>query len=188
MNSSDAVVSYRLGVGRCALPGLVGLLGAALFLNVVLAVEGDPLPPGELGQLGSAALFAVVVLTLLQRRYGVTVTPDALVLVGERHRRIPWAHIQGLEVRRCLGVGQVVVRTVDGRRTVLRAPMSLLDPRFEAKVRVLVERWSAARQTPPARRGPGGRDRPALPGPLSPPPAAAGPPAPAPSRRPPPGA
>lgn len=141
----DVVISFRLGVWQRASPLLVGFLGATVIVNVALAVQGEAVTPAELTQWVSWALFAVAVATLLQRRYGVVLTADALVLVGDRRRLIPWAQIERVEVRRSFGVRQVAVRTGDGRRTVLRAPVSLGDPGFEEEVRVLVEWWAVGR-------------------------------------------
>ncbi|MFF3503148.1 hypothetical protein [Streptomyces sp. NPDC003247] len=153
MNSFAATpsshVSFRLGVWQRALPIALGILGGTLFLYVVLAVTHGGMPtPGELRQMASVAPLAVVVATFLQRRDGVILTPDALVVAGLRRRRIAWAHIQRLEVRRSLGWRQVIVWTVDGRGTTLRAPASPGDPDFEAKVRTLVEWWETRRSTP----------------------------------------
>ncbi|MFD7133308.1 hypothetical protein [Streptomyces sp. NPDC059894] len=142
------MISFRLTVWQRALPCLVAFLCAVPLLAVVLAVEGERLPAAELGQLTSGALLAALVVPFLQREDGVILTPDALVAVGVRRRRIAWAHIQRLEVRRSLGWRQVIVWTADGRGTTLRAPASPGDPDFEAKVRTLVEWWEARRSAP----------------------------------------
>ncbi|MEU2284653.1 hypothetical protein ABZ614_22375 [Streptomyces sp. NPDC013178] len=69
----------------------------------------------------------------------MSLTDEALVLSGDRRRTILRTNIRRLEVQRTLGVSRVAVYTTDGRRTMLRAPMSFLDREFDRKVQILTE-------------------------------------------------
>jgi hypothetical protein len=99
----------------------------------------------ELRSCLSAAVIASVVVPALPPRYGVELTPNWLVLRGNRRREIAWRDIIGLEIRRTVGIRRVVVSVADGRRIVLRAPMSFLDHRFDHKVQVLMDWWAVGR-------------------------------------------
>jgi hypothetical protein len=142
----DGVRSFRLGALQRALPLALGFLGGTALVAVPCAVAGEPLPAGEAWQLTGWALFGVAFATLLQRGRGVQLTADALVVARGRRRRIPWADIARLEVRRVAGVSQVVVHTRDGRSTVLPAPNSFRDARFEEKTRESTRWWLERRQ------------------------------------------
>jgi hypothetical protein len=96
----------------------------------------------------SAVVIASVVVPALPSRYGVKLTHNCLVVLGNRRREIAWRDIIGLEIRKAAGIRTVVVAVSDGRRIVLRAPMSLLDRRFDHKVQVLTDRWAAGRGGP----------------------------------------
>ncbi|MFJ4619510.1 hypothetical protein [Streptomyces sp. NPDC088812] len=148
MKPVDPLIVFRPTVVQRALPGLVALPASLLLTVVLIAFQGERASAAELWQWTSGALIAVVAVTFLPGSDRVTLTPDALVVVGLRRRRIPWAHILRLEVRRSLGVRQVIVWTVDGRGTTLQAPTSPGDPEFEAKVRTLVEWWEVRRSVP----------------------------------------
>ncbi|WP_326720726.1 hypothetical protein OHT59_15735 [Streptomyces sp. NBC_00243] len=87
--------------------------------------------------------MASAAVTVLTRHHGVILTEEVLVVRGNRRRRIPWTDIIRLEVRRILGVRQVIVHTRDGRATVLHAPTSFVDGQFDQKVAVLREWWEA---------------------------------------------
>ncbi|KUO05713.1 hypothetical protein AQJ58_39585 [Streptomyces sp. DSM 15324] len=103
----------------------------------------------DLAQVLGRSLVGVAVLTLTGRRRGVVLTEDALVVVDGARRELPWSGIARLEVRRVLGVSQVVAHLADGRRTTLPAPTSFVDARFEAKVRELTQWWAERRLSPP---------------------------------------
>ncbi|MFD3584849.1 hypothetical protein [Streptomyces sp. NPDC058683] len=137
----SGTVSFRLGTLQLALPVLLGFLVGTALLYGGLAFTAQPMELRELGQCLTAAAVAGAVVPFLHRRHGVSLTEDALVVLGERSLRIPWADIRHLEVRRSWGVSHVAVHTADGRRRVLRAPISLLDGEFDRKARIIVERW-----------------------------------------------
>ena len=137
----DGVRSFRLGTLQRALPVTLGFLGGTALVAVVRVVSGAPLTAGEAWPFAGWPLLAVAVATLLQRGRGVLLTADALVVTGGRRRRIPWAGVDRLEIRRVAGVSQVVVHTRDGRRTVLPAPNSFCDARFEEKAGELTRWW-----------------------------------------------
>lgn len=109
---------------------------------------------GELGQMLLAATAACTVVASTAKGYGVSLTEEALVLGGVRHRTILRASIHRLEVQRSLGVSRIAVYTADGRRTMLRAPMSFLDREFEDKARVITEWWQGGSQGRPPGRQP----------------------------------
>ncbi|MFS8199925.1 hypothetical protein ACLVWQ_14710 [Streptomyces sp. CWNU-52B] len=72
-------------------------------------------------------------------------TEDALIVHNDRRQHIPWSDIVRLEVQRTFGVSRVAVYTKDGRRTMLRAPMSFIDKQFDKKAELLIRQWTAKR-------------------------------------------
>ncbi|MFJ8112154.1 hypothetical protein [Streptomyces sp. NPDC096132] len=146
MNSQE---SFRLSIPQRTLPVAVAFPCATLLLYACLAFTDDPMGAGELGRTVGWACFGVAGVALLRRSHGILLTEDALVVVNGWRRTLPWAGIDRLEVRRTLGVRQVVAHTKDGRRTTLPAPTSFLDKRFEDKVRTLTERWQERRDPEP---------------------------------------
>ncbi|MFE9765766.1 hypothetical protein ACFYPC_14760 [Streptomyces sp. NPDC005808] len=132
-----------LPVGALSLGSL--LAGTALT-NVLLAVTaGEYMTSEELRSCLSAAVIASIVFPFLPPHYGVELTPNSLVVLGNRRREIAWRDIIGLEIRKTAGIRTVIVAVSDGRRIVLRAPMSLLDRRFDHKIQVLTDWWVAGR-------------------------------------------
>ncbi|MEI5524312.1 hypothetical protein WB401_24520 [Streptomyces brasiliscabiei] len=71
-----------------------------------------------------------------------------LVLLGSGRREIAWRDITSVEVRKTAGIRTVFVRVTGGRRIPLRAPMSFLDRRFDVKVKILTDWWTARRSGP----------------------------------------
>ncbi|MFD3930084.1 hypothetical protein [Streptomyces sp. NPDC058614] len=137
------MITFRQGLLQLALPFLLaGLVGVGLVYTG-LAFTSDPMPLSEVKEFLSAALVATAAVGVLTRHHGVSLTEEALVVRGNRRRLIPWTDIIRLEVRRVLGVRQVVVHTRDGRHTVLRAPTSFIDGGFDRKVEILGEWWEA---------------------------------------------
>ncbi|MCX5560656.1 hypothetical protein [Streptomyces sp. NBC_00038] len=137
------MITFRQGPLQLALPAFLGILGGTALVYAGLALTADPMPLSEVKVCVSAAVVAAAGIALLNRHHGVSLTEEALVMRGNRRRRIPWTDIVQVEVRRTLGVRQVVVHTRDGRATVLRAPMSFVDGQFDRKVAVLREWWEA---------------------------------------------
>ncbi|MFG3268551.1 hypothetical protein [Streptomyces bobili] len=147
-NAGDATPTFRLALVQMAAPLLVGALVGTAFAYVLVAATGSSMTAGELWAYVSAAILASMVVPALPPHYRVEIRGTGLVLHGNRRRNIAWRDITGLQVRKTAGVRMVVVHTVDGRRTTLRAPMSLLDPRFDDKAQALVACWTARRGDP----------------------------------------
>jgi len=135
--SPGAEVTFRLGTLQIALPVLVGTLVGSGLVYAASAATSSPMQPSELIQCLVAAAIATVVIPLLSRRYGVTITRDVLIVLGDRRSQIAREDVHGIEVRSTLGVRQVSIILKSGGRASLRAPMSLADRRFEEKVRIL---------------------------------------------------
>ncbi|WP_416974443.1 hypothetical protein [Streptomyces sp. 4F14] len=139
------MTSFKPAARQLVAPVLLGCLTATALLYAGLAASGDPMGAGELGQMLLAATAACAVVVSTAKGYGVSLTEEALV-VGGRHRPIPRADIHRLEVQRSLGVSRIAVYTADGRRTMLRAPMSFLDREFEHKAGVITAWWQGGSQ------------------------------------------
>ncbi|WP_455356752.1 hypothetical protein [Streptomyces sp. SYSU K217416] len=135
--SPDGEVTFRLSALQIALPVLVGTLVGSGLVYAAMAATSSPIQSTELINCLAAAAIATVVTPLLSRRYGVSLTGDVLIVLGDRRSQIPRDAIHGLEVRSTLGVRQVSIILKSGGRTSLRAPMSFADRRFEDKVRIL---------------------------------------------------
>ncbi|MEV6163421.1 hypothetical protein AB0L71_16080 [Streptomyces sp. NPDC052052] len=65
---------------------------------------------------------------------------------AHRERRIPWADLSSIDVRRSLGVRRVSISLVTGERLTLAAPVSFLDRRFDARVEELTGWWETRRR------------------------------------------
>ncbi|MGW0419986.1 hypothetical protein [Streptomyces sp. NPDC003015] len=141
----DGAVSFKLETLQLVLPVLLGLLAGTALVYGGLAFTAQPMGLSELGQCVMAAIVASAVVAFLYRRHGVSLTEDALVVLGDRRRQVLWTDILRLEVQRTWGVSRVAVYTADGRRTMLRAPMSLFDGEFDKKAQALIQRWQGSR-------------------------------------------
>lgn len=141
----NGAASFKLGTLQLVLPVLLGLLAGTALLYGGLSFTAQPMDLSELGQCVMAAIVASAVVAFLYRRHGVSLTEDALVVLGDRRRQIPWTDILRLEVQRTWGVSRVAVYTADGRRAMLRAPMSLFDGEFDQKAQALIQRWQGSR-------------------------------------------
>jgi hypothetical protein len=94
------------------------------------------------------ALVALVYLLLLWRLSGTHVTSNDLVLLGFRHRRVPWTQVQEIEERSQFGGRGLLVIEKSGRRTLLKAPREgrlAPDPDFDAKRDQVISAWKAGR-------------------------------------------
>jgi hypothetical protein len=125
-----------------------------------VAATGGRATAGEVWTWVSTTVLASVVVPVLSPHYRVELSDNFLVVRGSGHRDIAWRDIIGLEVRKTAGVRTVVVHVSDGRRIPLRAPISLLDRRFDDKAQVLVDWWTARRVALTACSGRTGRDTP----------------------------
>ncbi|MFJ2832199.1 hypothetical protein ACIPC1_32340 [Streptomyces sp. NPDC087263] len=142
-------LTFRLGALQVAAPILGGLLAGTALANVLLVVTaGEYMTSGELRSCLSAVVIASLVVPALPSRYGVELTHNWLVVLGNRRREIAWRDIIGLEIRKTAGIRTVIVVVADGRRILLRAPMSLLDRRFDHKAQILTDWWVAGRGGP----------------------------------------
>ncbi|MEV6181724.1 hypothetical protein [Streptomyces sp. NPDC052015] len=147
-SAGGAASTFRLGVVQTAAPVLGGGLVGTVLTYVLVAATGGRMAAGELWTWVSAAMLASVVVLVLSPHYRVELSDNFLILRGGRRRDIAWRDIIGIEVRKTAGVRTVVVHVSDGRRIPLRAPMSLLDRRFDDKAQVLVDWWTARRGSP----------------------------------------
>ncbi|MDW4907556.1 hypothetical protein RB628_19940 [Streptomyces sp. ADMS] len=140
--------TFRLGKLQAAAPILCGLLVGTALVYVVLEATGERMTAGELWSCLSAAVIASVVVPALPPNYGIELTHNRLVLLGNRRREIEWREITGLEIRKTAGIRTIVASVTDGRRIPLRAPMSLLDRNFDHKAQTLTNWWAARRGGP----------------------------------------
>jgi len=67
----------------------------------------------------------ILPLVFLTRWFGVTLTPDEAIVHNLRRRRIAWRDIQTIQAERLFGNRIVVLYEASGRRTRLRAPLSV---------------------------------------------------------------
>ncbi|EKX60532.1 hypothetical protein [Streptomyces ipomoeae] len=127
---------------------LSGLLGGTALVYLLLEVTGEHMTAGELWSCLSVAVFASVVVPALPPHYRVELHDHCLVLLGSGRREIAWRDIIGVEIRKIAGLRTVVVLVSDGRRIPLRAPTPFLDRRFDDKVKILTDWWTARRGGP----------------------------------------
>lgn len=132
-----------------AVPLVLGMALATGLLCLGLRWTADPMTVAELRDCAYAAAVGVVGALVLPRSTGVRLTLEHLVTFsgfGRRERRIPWADVSGIDVRRTFGVASVNIALVTGERLTLPAPMSFLDRRFDGRVGELNRWWETHRQ------------------------------------------
>ncbi|MGH1554427.1 hypothetical protein ACRAWF_28255 [Streptomyces sp. L7] len=81
-------------------------------------------------------------------RFGITLTPSAVVVHNLRRRTIPWPDIQAVQPESLLGTTTIVLYEANGRRTRLRAPSTgfpARDRHFEEKFHTIGTWWLAHR-------------------------------------------
>src|SRR5882757_993226 len=101
--------TFRLGALQVAAPVLGGLLAGTVLANVLLVVTaGEYMTSEELRSCLSAVVVASLVVPALPSRYGVELTPNRLVILGNRRREIAWRDVIGLEIRRTAGIRMVI--------------------------------------------------------------------------------
>jgi hypothetical protein len=118
------------------------------LLYLGLRWTADPMTATELRTCAYAAILATVAVVILPRSGGARLTPEHMVVfshIGQSKRQIPWADITRIDVRRVLGVRQVSISLVTGKRLTLAAPQSFLDRRFDTRVEELTGWWKTYR-------------------------------------------
>lgn len=148
MRHTEGTLEYRVGAAQAAVPVLVGTALAMRLLYLGLRWTADPMTATELRTCAYAAILATVAVVILPRSGGARLTPEHMVVfshIGQSKRQIPWADITRIDVRRVLGVRQVSISLVTGKRLTLAAPQSFLDRRFDTRVEELTGWWKTYR-------------------------------------------
>jgi hypothetical protein len=145
---TEGTPEYRVGAAQAAVPALVGAALAVCLVYLGLRWTADPMTATELRTCAHAVILATVAVVILPRSGGARLTPEHMVVfshIGQGKRRIPWADITRIDVRRVLGVRQVSISLVTGKRLTLAAPQSFLDRRFDTRVEELTGWWETYR-------------------------------------------
>ncbi|MFD9539827.1 hypothetical protein [Streptomyces sp. NPDC060022] len=148
MRRTGEGVEFRVGTAQMAVPLVLGMASATGLLCLGLRWTADPMTAAELRDCAYAAGVGVLGALALTRSTGVRLTHEHLVAIspfGRRERRIRWADVSGIDVRRTFGVTRVNISLVTGERLTLSAPMSFLDRRFDSRVGELNRWWEAHR-------------------------------------------
>lgn len=144
----DQGVEFRVGAVQMAVPLVLGTALATGLLCLGLRWTADPMTAAELRDCAYAAGAGVLGALVLARPTGVRLTLEHLVTFspfGRQERRINWADVSGIDVRRTFGVTSVHISLVTGERLTLPAPMSFLDRRFDGRVGELTRWWETHR-------------------------------------------
>lgn len=144
MRHKDEAIDFRLGSAQVAIPVLLGMVLATGLLYLGLRWTADPMTAGELRGCVYAVGVSVIGVLILPRSRGARLTTECLVTFSpfaQRERRIAWADISSIDVRRSAGVRRVSISLVTGERLPLAAPMSFLDRHFDARVEELTGWW-----------------------------------------------
>lgn len=86
----------------------------------------------------------LLVLLILGRYFGVTLTESTAIVHSLRRRTIQWSNVQAIRVEHFRGAQIVVLYEAGGRRTRLRAPITGFlswDRGFEEKFRTIGRWW-----------------------------------------------
>lgn len=145
----EGAVDMPVGAAQLVVPVVLGMALATGLLYLGLRWTADPMTAGELRTCAHTAVVGVVGIRILTRDRGTRLTPECLEAcspVSQRERRIPWADIARVDVRRSAGVRRVRLALVTGEHLTLAAPMSFLDRRFDARVEELTGWWEGHRR------------------------------------------
>lgn len=148
MRRTDGTPEYRVGAAQAAVPLLVGAALAMCLLYLGLRWTADPMTTTELRTGAYAVILATGAVVILPRSGGARLTPEHMVVyaaIGQGKRQIPWADITRIDVRSILGIRQVSISLVTGKRLTLAAPQSFLDRRFDTRGEELTGWWETYR-------------------------------------------
>lgn len=146
---AEGTVDIPVGSAQLVVPVVLGMALATGLLYLGLRWTADPMTTGDLRTCAHAAVVAVVGVRVLTCDRGTRLLPEYLEAysrVSHRGRRIPWADIVSVDVRRSAGVRRVHLALVTGEHVNLAAPMSFLDRRFDARVEELTGWWESHRR------------------------------------------
>ncbi|MET8974194.1 hypothetical protein ABZX85_01110 [Streptomyces sp. NPDC004539] len=86
--------------------------------------------------------LAVLIMPYVTRRHRVRLTEAGIRFRGGlRHHHVLWTEIAHLVPSPLLGVRRIVIHTTRGKRHVLPAPLSFVDPEFDRKAREITDWW-----------------------------------------------
>lgn len=135
-------LAIRLSWVVAATGALAPVAGYAIGFALVGASTGfAQLPPWEL--LAVYGCVVVIVVAVSIAAFGVTLTPNDLVMRGIVRRRVPWSEVVAITEERKFGTRYVRLWTRSGRNRRLRAPFAQFGVghrRFESDFAML-ERW-----------------------------------------------
>jgi hypothetical protein len=136
-----AIIRFRPTLLQRGLPGLLGALAGLTAAGVVILRYRVNLPMAEMvGCLGFLLIMALMIL-VLQRGPGVTLTPGAVTVHNFGAHVIEWRSVAEVTVEKRLCCRTVVIRERSGREIRPRAPRSCLDRKFDEKVQVIYACW-----------------------------------------------
>jgi len=101
--------------------------------------------------LVGAALLGIGYLLVMWRVHGTHVNDHELVLLGLRHRAIPWSDITDVREQRAFGGRGLIVEETSGLRTPLAAPRDsrlLHDRDYASRRDVILSAWAEQRRVP----------------------------------------
>ena len=135
------VIRYRLTPLQGVFPLLVGVLAALVLANIVAFTNSRPPSMSEIwGVLEGIGAMCVAAL-IFTRGFGITLTPQNVVVHGIGGRLIKWSDIVNVSAEKDFGNRTVVLTTVAGKRIRLRAPQGYLDRHFDEKFKVIYACW-----------------------------------------------
>lgn len=146
---AEGTVDIPVGSAQLVVPLVLGTALATGLLYLGQRWTADPMTAGELRTCAHTAVVALVGARILSRDRGTRLTPECLEAcspLSQRERRIPWADIVSVGVRRGAGVRRVRLALVTGEHLTLAAPVSFLDRRFDAHVEELTAWWESHRR------------------------------------------
>ncbi|XUL89647.1 hypothetical protein ACQ86D_25940 [Streptomyces galilaeus] len=118
------------------------------ILFIISTTGAGTTSPGGLPGLAAFWIVLLILTLLFSHRFGITLTPSAVVVHNLRHRTIPWPDIQAIQPESLLGTTTIVLYEANGRRTRLRAPSTgfpARDRHFEEKFHTIGTWWLAHR-------------------------------------------
>jgi hypothetical protein len=140
------MIRYRVSSLRKGAEVFLPLLGGVIFAYIMIRGDGSSMSASEFRQGLEGAFLAAVVCGIIGPEDYIALTPEALVIHRFGKRVIEWREIADISVVNNFGIRSVVVRKANGKRVGLRVPVSLLDRRFDEKVRAMRAFWLGRRE------------------------------------------
>jgi hypothetical protein len=124
-------------------PILGGSIVALAIVYILIVTDGGAPSTAEMKDALVFLSTATLTSLFLSPAHGITLTPESAIIHQGRVRKMDWRGVAGISIEKEFGCRIVVIWCHDGQRVSLRAPTSLLDRKFDEKVKIIRAYWQA---------------------------------------------